>query len=149
MPQPTIIKLEQYDEIRDRLGNIPEHLLPNSVIERLSYLQRAEEEVKERVPGWEAVLSDGTALQKIYLKVAVIAFCAYHLTFKVQQLLKSEDISDYRYVALSPDEWNKIRAGLLEEGNENVGSLVEVPATTLMALSGPGRACAPCSDSIR
>lgn len=134
--EPQIIDISQYDEIRDRLGSIPSSALPNAVIERVSYLQLAEAYIQEQVTDWEAILTAG-GINALKLQVAVIAYTAYLLIPRLQQLVKSENILDYSYTAWSPDDWAKKRQELLAE--VDLTQFGAMPEPIIHTLSGPTR----------
>lgn len=135
--EPRIIDISQYDEIRDRLGLVSDEVLTNDIIEKTSYLQKAEAYIIDQVTDWEAILEAG-GIDAITLQVTVIALTAYYLLPRLQQLVKSENILDYSYTAWSPEDWAKKKQDLLAE--VDLTQFGVMPEPLIHTLSGPTRA---------
>lgn len=118
--------------------------MPNSIIEKLSYMQRAEAQVMERVTNWADIISVGGVLANINLKAAVIAYSAYYLVDRVQRLVQSEDILDYSYKNLTVEEWDKVRGRLLGEADEAIAGIIPVYNAAVSMLAAPSRVNTCC-----
>ena len=138
---PAIIDTDLYDEIRQRLGNASESVVSDAIIEGISYLQKAEALVKQRVENWSAISEEETSDDLVFLKTAVIALTAYFMLPLVQKLLKSENIQDYSYSNFSVDDWKNKKQELLAEYNASVASITdeEIEQIPVNYVAGPTR----------
>lgn len=138
---PLIIEKENYQDIRDLLGNASSSLLPDSLIERELYLGLAEQEIIFRVPTYADIIEakEADVRSYIYLKAAVVGYCAALLTRKIQALVKSEDIQDYKYVNLDPNQWDDLRASLISGSQDNLEQLITDTTIAILKLDGPSR----------
>ncbi|HNX02193.1 MAG TPA: hypothetical protein PLE33_05825 [Candidatus Cloacimonas sp.] len=137
---PAIIDTNLYEEIRQRLGNVSDDIITDEIIEKLSYLQKAEALIKKRVTNYEAIkTADSDDL--LFLKVATIALTSYLLLPLVQKLVKSENIIDYSYTNFDINDWASKKKELLSEYNSSISSITgyEIEPPPIMSASGPTR----------
>jgi hypothetical protein len=140
MEAPKILTVDDFDEIRDRIGKVSSVTLPDEVICKTSYLMRAEAIIRQAVPTYETILlEDGD--DTIFLKSAVIALTAAYLIPRVKKQYKSESIGgDYSYTAIDEQEWVNKEKSLKKEYAANIGSIAGYESTVnLVALAGPTR----------
>lgn len=151
---PMFLISEDYDEIRDRLGGASTELIPDDVIEKTSYLQKAETLIRALVPLYPTILTandtsptQGDMDRLVCLKVATIAQTALLLIPKVQQLVRSQNILDYSYTGYSPQDWDAKVQQLRNEQSNAVNLINESYGapdySALFQVNGPTRATVP------
>jgi len=137
---PAIIDTDLYDEVRQRLGNVSDEIITDAIIEKLSYLQKAEALIKKRVTNYEAIATADSD-DYLFLKVATVALTAYLLLPLVQKLVKSENIIDYSYTNFDINDWANKKKELLSEYNSSISSITgyEVEPASIISAAGPTR----------